>query len=279
MPIIPPISGPAEYRDGTYFIDRWGQQEYWNFTTSTGTLATYPLTTSSSSNTTITYHFDRGTNAFWGDGTHWYDERPRTFVQVRDGVEFIPATEDEVEEYAAEQAALGPTVGMFTPPGPYYQNPARTPEEETARAARIAARQVEVEQRRTVRATARSRSEETLLSFLDEQQRADYLATGAFDVTGSAGGRYRIRKGSSGNVVYLDPVTHLRIGTLCAHPSMNEQWLPDPDVALAQMLALMTDEPNFCGIANVHWGVRPPCADMTARQRLVQSWHNGAMAA
>ena len=41
---------------------------------------------------------------------------------------------------------------------------------------------------------------------------------------------------------------------------MAEHWLPDQDVALAQMLAIQADEPGFAALANVHQGVRPPCA-------------------
>jgi hypothetical protein len=41
---------------------------------------------------------------------------------------------------------------------------------------------------------------------------------------------------------------------------MNEHWLPDQDVALAQMLALTTDEAAFVRLANVHRGRRPVLA-------------------
>lgn len=110
--------------------------------------------------------------------------------------------------------------------------------------------------RSTARAIARDRADELLLSMLSEDQRQTYQLRGEFEVIGSAGGVYRIRRGTSGNVDWLEPDG--RVGArLCAHPTMAEGWLPDQDVAVAQMLALITDEPGFVRLANVHAGRRP----------------------
>jgi hypothetical protein len=131
-----------------------------------------------------------------------------------------------------------------------------TPEEEADRAARLLRQQEQRRDRIAAQESARTRARNTLLEFLTPEQRAEYEAHDHFVCTGSEGNRYRIERGSAGNVVYLDERGEAA-GRLCAHPSMSEHWLPDADVALAQMLALMTDEPNFVRIANVHRGRAP----------------------
>lgn len=91
--------------------------------------------------------------------------------------------------------------------------------------------------------TASQRAHELLLSMLTQEQKVTYLTDNYFDVRGSAGGQYRIwNRGPSGNVESLDHHVFL-----CAHPPGN---LPHPDVYLAQLLALATDEPGFRAIAN-----------------------------
>lgn len=103
------------------------------------------------------------------------------------------------------------------------------------------------------------RAEELLLSFLDETQRAQYERDESFDVIGSRGGHYRINHGVSGNVHLLhEGRTAL---SLCAHPETTVYdaagtylgELPVPDVMLAQMLALQTDELRFNDTANIHY--------------------------
>lgn len=108
------------------------------------------------------------------------------------------------------------------------------------------------------RAEAIGRATSLLMAVLDEYQRESYRRTGAFDVIGSRGTLYRIHTGSVGNVEWISPDGEG--GRLCAHPSMNEHWLPDQDVAVAQMLALTTDEAAFVRLANVHRGRRPVLA-------------------
>lgn len=140
-----------------------------------------------------------------------------------------------------------------------------TPAQEAARVQR----ELQLQERRRAahehRITAQNRATETLRSFMTEQQRADYEQHEYFYVEGSAGNLYRIDKGNAGNVMYCDRATRRPLGSICAHPSMAQEWIPDQDVALAQMLALMTDEPRFTAIANVHWGLRPPSAQMNLR--------------
>lgn len=122
----------------------------------------------------------------------------------------------------------------------------------------------EVERRQAGRAVAIARATDLLLMLLDPVQRVAYEADRAFEVVGSHGGLYRIRPGSVGNVDVLDAVTREVTGRLCAHPSMVDGHLPDPDVAVAQLLHLTTDEPRFCRTANVHRGRRPGIAALAA---------------
>ncbi len=112
-------------------------------------------------------------------------------------------------------------------------------------------------QRAASRTQAISRAEELLLSMLNPEQVASYTEQGHFDVIGSEGGRYRIEKGVSGNVLWIPEGSDRMAGRLCAHPSMRDGWLPTPDVAVAQLLALQTNEREFVGVANLHHGQRP----------------------
>lgn len=90
-----------------------------------------------------------------------------------------------------------------------------------------------------------NKARRTLMSCLNVTQRATFRRTGRFDVVGSAGGRYRVRLGWSGNVFSLDEAGR-EIRSYCAHP---REPIPDPDVALGQYLMLVTDEPRFLNTA------------------------------
>jgi hypothetical protein len=141
-----------------------------------------------------------------------------------------------------------------------------TPEDLERLERRRIEREVEAEARRTRRAQAVDRSAELLLVILSAEQRMRYEAERVFEVIGSHGGRYRIRPGSMANVDALDPVTGEVTGRLCAHPQIwdGHGSLPDPDIALGQLLHLTTDEPGFCRLANVHGGRRPEVAALAA---------------
>lgn len=137
--------------------------------------------------------------------------------------------------------------------------------EEDAERRREAHRQYEAErdERTRTRNEATARAEAWLLTLLDDDQKRDYQQNGTFDIIGSHGGRYRIHQGSMGNVEWIAPLTEANEATssrqnmLCAHPNMRQGWLPHADVAIGQMLALVTDEPEFLRLANVHSGRRP----------------------
>lgn len=106
------------------------------------------------------------------------------------------------------------------------------------------------------RVVAESRGSDLLLSLLPEDQREAYRLSGEFELIGSHGGRYRIRRGTAGNIDWLNDAGDVA-GCLCAHPTMRDGWLPTADVMLAQMLALTADEAEFVRLANVHRGQRP----------------------
>lgn len=108
------------------------------------------------------------------------------------------------------------------------------------------------------RQQANERAQTLLLSFLSAEQREQFERDGYFHVIGSAGGRYRIRRGSVGNIDWYHEGGNEWGGSLCCHPM--DAYLPPGDIMLAQMLALTTDEPGFVRLANRHTGARHPLA-------------------
>lgn len=137
--------------------------------------------------------------------------------------------------------------------------------------ARLAAERWAAEdaERKAVQGAANARALELLRSMVSEQQWADYQAKGWFEVRGSRGRRWRIRKsGQSGNVDLMPETGEVREASFCAHP---RDWLPNADAHLAQMLALVTDEEEFVRVANVHHGRRPvyePLEPVREQERL-----------
>ena len=104
------------------------------------------------------------------------------------------------------------------------------------------------ERRQAARARITGRAEALLFSLLDEEQVRTYLQAGWFDVVGSAGGRYRIRRnGQAGNIDELPARGDDRVASLCIHPYGG---FCDADAHAAQYLALVTDEPGFRRTAN-----------------------------
>ena len=126
--------------------------------------------------------------------------------------------------------------------------------------------QAEYDRRNAERREASAKAEALLLSILPEDQHDSYRRHTRFEVVGSHGGRYRISDGCVGNVAWFNDAGEIG-GTLCAHPTMHEHWLPQADVMLAQMLALTTDEREFVQLANVQTGIRP---QIPRRRRTMQ---------
>lgn len=119
-----------------------------------------------------------------------------------------------------------------------------------------APRPLDAERRSAERISAYSRAEELLLSLLSPDQAESYSRSKSFIVQGSHGGRYRIAEGVSGNILLVNDEDE-SLARFCAHPSMAESWLPTPDVQVAQLLALITDEKQFIDTANIHQGRYP----------------------
>jgi len=114
--------------------------------------------------------------------------------------------------------------------------------------ARQAARLAE---ERTVRVAVEARAEQLLFSLLSDEQARTFREDGWFEVRGSRGRRWRIRRrGQAGNVDLMPETGNEREATFCAHPPDR---LPDCDAYIAQMLHLVTDEDDFMRVANRHW--------------------------
>jgi hypothetical protein len=90
------------------------------------------------------------------------------------------------------------------------------------------------------RRQARQRAEALLLAWLSPEQRAQYRASGRFEVTTAAGHRYRV---CPGGVVRLDP----RGWAYCIEATTP---VPVADELLAFKLLLETDEPRFLATAH-----------------------------
>lgn len=120
-------------------------------------------------------------------------------------------------------------------------------------------RRYEEQQREAGQAKARSLA--LLKSLLTAEQWQSYQEQGWFEVRGSSGRRWRIRKRSqSGNVDLMPETGEERDVTYCAHPPGG---LPLADAHAAQMLALVTDDEAFMRVANVHYA-RPGLRELRA---------------
>lgn len=114
-------------------------------------------------------------------------------------------------------------------------------------------------------ATARAKARALLLTMLTPTQRKSFERHEHFYVRGSEGTRYRIRLGHVNNVYWYGRFGRHR-GTLCAHPEIwifgrITERLPDEDVVLGQLLALVTDEKEYLSHARKVRGTWPPCLD------------------
>jgi len=115
---------------------------------------------------------------------------------------------------------------------------------------------------------ATEKARELLISFLTPRQRREYAKDGTFRVKGTAGNWYRIQNHRDANVQYLARYNGKAISTLCVGPTYSAR-LPVPDVALAQLFALTTNEFDMVKIANLYYGSEwPPVPGL--REYMVQ---------
>jgi hypothetical protein len=113
-------------------------------------------------------------------------------------------------------------------------------------------------ERDKVNAAARVEGSRLLAMVLNEAQQATLEAGRYFDLVGASGQRWRVRYGTSGNVLALDDDGR-EIMAICAHPRIwddNGGYLPTEDVLVGQALHLIHDDSTFLAKANVHRGDR-----------------------
>lgn len=107
-----------------------------------------------------------------------------------------------------------------------------------------------------------------LLSVLTPEQRQTYADLGYIECTGSLGTRYRINRGHTYNVSWLNEWGR-EAGEVCATPDRwhghgGSREMPDEDVMLGQLLSLVTDERAFLRIAH---GPKPPVGRIVYRKK------------
>lgn len=104
-----------------------------------------------------------------------------------------------------------------------------------------------------------------LREWLPPAQLAQYDKDHGFDVTGSAGGQYRIHYGTVGNVnQYGDESRRNIIAQLCFQPEGVVAHLVG-DTMLAQKIALENDEPAARAVANISTWPSPIPAELAPR--------------
>jgi hypothetical protein len=156
--------------------------------------------------------------------------------------------------------------------------PPETPEQAQTRRREQLARDREAmrlrRERDLVRAAADERAWATLEEMISDVQR-EQLRTERHIIipVGNLAFYVLADHGSSGNVhVYEDGV---QIARLCAHPQLypdtSKPAIPQGDVVLSQVMAIITDPQNFIDTANVHHGRRPVLGQGAPVQRRVRA--------
>lgn len=111
------------------------------------------------------------------------------------------------------------------------------------RRAQYLAEQAEVEKRQKA---AAAKAEALLLSVLDETQQDSLKKHGLFEVVSRSGRRYRVYRGTHGNVYELSAEGKVR-NRLCIQPD----GVPTADAMVAQKLMIELDEEGFRRTANI----------------------------
>jgi len=119
-----------------------------------------------------------------------------------------------------------------------------TPADVQAQRARQDAYQQQIRENEEKKRIAEEKAEALLMLYLTDEQKKSYKEHGHFE-TQVNDRRYRLRKGSHGNVRELDK-TGKEVASLC----VNVQGVPYSDNVLAQFLALHTDEDYLRRTAN-----------------------------
>ena len=112
---------------------------------------------------------------------------------------------------------------------------------------RESARRAEEERRKQNEALANKRSLAILSHHLTDEQRQEYIIKRLFHFEAKSGRVYRLQEGTHGNVFAVE--NGKDVERFCIQPS--DSRLPKPDVVLAQLLMLKTNEEEFRRIANI----------------------------
>lgn len=107
--------------------------------------------------------------------------------------------------------------------------------------------EAKVEEERKLRLAAEERAEKLLKEHLDPEEKARYERAGYFLVKSHKGNLYKVKKGTHGNVIRIDPITKEEIESLCVQPS----GVPTGDSNLTQKLWIEHAEEEFRRIANI----------------------------
>lgn len=120
----------------------------------------------------------------------------------------------------------------------------RYPAEPDAEADRVW--RLEQEKLAALKAEADARAEKLLLEWLAHEEAERYRRAGYFYVMSESGKKYKIKKGSHGNVYLIDPETEKEKVSYCVQPG----GVPVGDVNLSQALFLKHAEADFLKAAN-----------------------------
>ncbi len=124
---------------------------------------------------------------------------------------------------------------------------AETPEQREARRIETERRDAQNRAAAAVTQAAKERAEKLLQSVLTDEQKTELRDKGYFHCRSKQGNRYRIRRGTHGNVRKLDPTGTKEIESLCIQP----RDVPEGDVLLAQRFMIENDEEAFRKTANI----------------------------
>jgi hypothetical protein len=229
-------NGIVTFTDYSYFFTPSTTSSTWTW--SSNYIYAYGDTTASTSSNSTTYNIHTGQTL-----DHWID---MGYLDER-GV-FTPS--HVPEPLTPEQEALRSWL---------------VAEEEWHHAERMRLASEAARERVRAREAAEAKAEALLLSVMPEDQKEPFQLNGYFEVIGSCGTIYRIHRGVAGNIQWLDRESREVAGSLCCHPPVHgDNWLPTPDVMLAQMLALVTDEVRFLSRANLMSGRLPQLTSSSA---------------
>ena len=158
------------------------------------------------------------------------------------------ATESWATPWINWQSINTTTTNFTVSDGANLRQPAPTAAELKARREREATAVRKRKQLEAAREVAQERAKVLLEECLSPAQKRAYRRWGTIPVVAASGKRYRIEKGSMGNVVEIKD--RKVVARFCCHPTMQGGVVPYHDAMLAQKLMLEVDEEAFLKLAN-----------------------------